>query len=257
MAEENLKPFVMVITFISLFSMVIGFLIASPVLLAGETINPGSMTHPSKFASLVGMQYIVWEPGSGYIITSANITDHWYDDDKELRFWQEGHSADWNERVRVWIIRDYKNYAPNDPYQFEAGSQYKDFIGLYRKTGWWTGHRDFVPFEEILTKHDPQSNTTTISVKLNEGFELFIHNDTDMPLPEALRSNSGYEIGLGRTLYNETAAANSALSIIGNILTFDMPGVHPIVNAMIAIPIWACVAYLVMVIALKFIPFLG
>jgi len=49
----------------------------------------------------------------------------------------------------------------------------------------------------------------------------------------------------------------SAWDLIGKLLFFQMPNIHPILNMLIAIPIWTCIAYLIYVLILKVIPFVG
>ncbi|MEM5867568.1 MAG: hypothetical protein QXG39_06580 [Candidatus Aenigmatarchaeota archaeon] len=49
----------------------------------------------------------------------------------------------------------------------------------------------------------------------------------------------------------------NAWNLIGSILFFQMPEVHPVLNAIIAIPIWIAIAYLIYILILKAIPFVG
>jgi hypothetical protein len=49
----------------------------------------------------------------------------------------------------------------------------------------------------------------------------------------------------------------NAWNIIGSILFFQMPNVHPALNALIAIPIWVMIAWLIYILILKAIPFVG
>ena len=67
---------------------------------------------------------------------------------------------------------------------------------------------------------------------------------------EALTIFFGVEFDQLQTTYN-------VWNLVAMILFFQMPNVHPAINALIAIPIWILVAYLVYVLILKAIPFVG
>lgn len=49
----------------------------------------------------------------------------------------------------------------------------------------------------------------------------------------------------------------NAWNLIGAILFFQMPDVHPAINAIIAIPLWVLIAWLIYILILKAIPFVG
>jgi hypothetical protein len=49
----------------------------------------------------------------------------------------------------------------------------------------------------------------------------------------------------------------NAWNLIGSILFFQMPNVHPLINAIIAIPVWIAIAWLIYILILKAIPFVG
>jgi len=49
----------------------------------------------------------------------------------------------------------------------------------------------------------------------------------------------------------------NAWNLISSILFFQMPKVHPFLNAIIAIPVWICIAWLIYILIVKIIPFVG
>jgi len=61
-------------------------------------------------------------------------------------------------------------------------------------------------------------------------------------------------IGLG---YEERPATISAWTLIAQLMLFQMPDVHPLINAFIAIPLWACVAIVAFILITRAIPLLG
>jgi len=66
----------------------------------------------------------------------------------------------------------------------------------------------------------------------------------------------GLHIMLGIN-FDQLNTAINAWNIVGMILLFQTPDVHPVLNAIIAIPLWLCIAYLAYVLILKAIPFVG
>jgi len=64
---------------------------------------------------------------------------------------------------------------------------------------------------------------------------------------EALAMVVSVEWEIEKTTYN-------AWDLIGMLLIFNMPDVHPLINALLKIPLWACIAYLCYVLIIKVIP---
>jgi len=68
---------------------------------------------------------------------------------------------------------------------------------------------------------------------------------------------------LGELYYLQTigvevqASTMNAWNIIGMLVFFQMPEIHPVLNALIAIPLWICIGYLIYVLVIKLIPFIG
>ena len=63
-----------------------------------------------------------------------------------------------------------------------------------------------------------------------------------------------FYLGMG---YNETIASYASWSLITRILFFQMPNVHPLINYMIAIPLWIMILFIIVTIVSRFIPFIG
>ena len=57
--------------------------------------------------------------------------------------------------------------------------------------------------------------------------------------------------------FDQVSTRFNAWNLIGGILFFQMPNVHPILNAIIAIPVWIMIAWLIYILILKAIPFVG
>lgn len=51
--------------------------------------------------------------------------------------------------------------------------------------------------------------------------------------------------------YDQTQTAYNVWEIIGLLLFFGLPNVHPVINAVISIPIWICIAYVTYILVLR------
>jgi len=54
-----------------------------------------------------------------------------------------------------------------------------------------------------------------------------------------------------------TGTSTTSYGLVARLLFFQMPEIHPVLNAIIALPIWTCIAYLVYRLILLAIPFVG
>ena len=57
--------------------------------------------------------------------------------------------------------------------------------------------------------------------------------------------------------FDQVGTSFNAFQLIGMLLFFQLPDINVYINALMAIPIWACVAYLVTIFILKVIPLIG
>jgi len=57
--------------------------------------------------------------------------------------------------------------------------------------------------------------------------------------------------------FDDVGTSYNAFALIGMLLFFQLPETHWIINAFIAIPLWATIAYLMYVLVIKVIPFIA
>ena len=57
--------------------------------------------------------------------------------------------------------------------------------------------------------------------------------------------------------FDQVNTSTNAWNVIQQLLFFQAPDVHPAINALIAIPIWAAIAITIYILILKAIPFVG
>lgn len=57
--------------------------------------------------------------------------------------------------------------------------------------------------------------------------------------------------------FDDVNTAFNVWNIISMLIFFKLPNVHPIINVILSIPLWACVAYIIMIFIFKVIPLIG
>ena len=70
--------------------------------------------------------------------------------------------------------------------------------------------------------------------------------------------NDSWDAGLGQVYHGVgfgTTATNNALELIVGLLFFRLPEVPVLINAFIAVPLWACIVYLIWYLIKEVIPF--
>jgi len=90
-----------------------------------------------------------------------------------------------------------------------------------------------------------------------ETLQIFVmdSNTTRNDIAQAFQEGE-VQIGIGMGI-EDLSTKLSTWGIVATLLTFQAPNIHPLVNALIAIPFWACIAVLTYILILKAIPFVG
>lgn len=86
---------------------------------------------------------------------------------------------------------------------------------------------------------------------------FFAYNDTLYSVPTEAWNNNNLHMLVGIDFDQQETGMN-AWNLIGMILFFQMPNVHPILNMLIAIPVWVCIAWLTfafIIAVVKSLPF--
>lgn len=168
---------------------------------------------------------------------------------------------EWSFGGYDWVMENY------NPYYIVVGK--KEYWWIFWIGTTWFEFRnkqginrgDELAPEELDADFDADSGSVkyscsspawqTIHFDIHFGF-----NTTKYNLPsDALDKNELYFLqGMGIESISTTI---SAWNLIGMLLFFQMPNIHPIINGLIAIPIWVCIGYLIYVLILKAIPFVG
>jgi len=85
---------------------------------------------------------------------------------------------------------------------------------------------------------------------------FFGYNETLYSSPTDAWDHHGLNILIGIN-FDQIATTMNAWALIGMILFFEMPDVHPMINFFIALPFWISFAYLIYRLILFAIPFVG
>jgi len=260
MGESIMRPLILIVTFISLFTIVVTAM--APIFYASD-VEKGRSSSPGDFAYIAGQEYELWYPEDGYAIGADNVTHNSYAphfDTNELVFWEDGGEDNTSgEAIKIWIMR---NNDGMHPYGYPLRDHYEDpnnwegFI-IYRHKGWWDEWYDEITFDELVLSHKENSNESRADFVLDVGYTLFVINATGVPLTDALDTDSDYKIGIGWTWYNSTMAAQSAFDVIIGIMTFNLPNVHWVITAILAIPIYTSIAFMMFIAIIRVIPFIG
>jgi len=122
-----------------------------------------------------------------------------------------------------------------------------------------TFYLDYLPFDELDSNYDSDMRVCPFTVKRSGETEFkvyFAFNTTKYSTPsEALEDNELHALFCAGI--DDANTKLNAWNLVGAILFFQMPDVHPAINALIAIPLWTLIAYIVYVLILKAIPFVG
>lgn len=81
--------------------------------------------------------------------------------------------------------------------------------------------------------------------------DLFFGFDSSLyDTPEDAHNHYDLQILIGVT-WDQIATTMSAWDVLALVLFFQLPGIHPLINAIIAIPIYLCIGYLAFILILR------
>lgn len=205
-------------------------------------------TMPSELASSSSVRVetpsSLWRTADLFLTNMTDTVNVTFAHDTWTAFGLSGISGD---VYYVW----YTN--PIDTFYFE-----------HRWGGWWIfSNRDslspsFVSEDEIIDAFDPTDNSSrfAFSCKHNDFEIVFYYNQTLYDnISQAVSVDALFAyVGVG---VEKVASSVSAWSVVSSILFFNAPNIHPALNAVIAIPLWAIIGIVVYTLFLKLLPFVG
>jgi len=243
---------VVTVTFLSVF-----FILAStmPYQLIPEPIQAKNIHVPQYFEAIEVQRFAEMK--------TINLTRTTYTEGFDLGGWHF-----------YWWHAYYNDFSPHNWIIFQHCDQWWVFKWNYRDGRWYDStkglnvdlygqiaydDKHYYINKEILDQYyDPDKKLSGFLVKWDDTqLEVyFAFNTTKYSKPsEAWDHDELYAlIGINFDQRNTTF---NAWNLIGALLFFKLPNVHPVINMLIAIPIWVMIAWLIYILILKAIPFVG
>lgn len=149
------------------------------------------------------------------------------------------------------LIRNATWPYERDTSDYWAFWQYYGWLGLERST-------EYVSYDEIENAWSSDGNHSEVVVELRYTMLVIFWVD-NFTAEETIRDrldNNLYNVSVGANATDELDSL-SAWTMIGKIMTFRMPGMNLVTNALIAIPIYTVLLYMAFAIIRSVIPLLG
>lgn len=226
----------------------------------------GNWYQPVGYGLIGGVDYAFLTPSDGYNVTVADTTDEW-DDDAITNLQYDGEALGVKD-VEVAVIKD--NYAdpPLLPITDEAKhrDKYEDFLLIHVGVPNAFDDYDSIDLNEFVDNRiigtNGTGNYSAITRILNSVGYTFVVT-IDGPADLFLYYLTGIfdfrlQVGIVAEEYNYTAVGeNSMWEILGQIMTASLPNTNWFVNVIIAVPFYACIGFMVIMLVSRFIPFIS
>ncbi len=252
----ELKGLILVISFLSCFFILVGFI-------------PASLFQSEQAQKMIDLD--IPEVYRAYEIVWLNYSEIEYINSSEANHaltnhWKEFNIGGWDVQLR-WIIdptfNEYRMMVWHETKWWifitdTHGMKWINQSGFIVSDPWEGDDNDHVCWVNKIVNCFDENGFAKFRVQCDHfGMDLILKYDTTKypNFFEAFKNNDFHAcFGIEPSELNTKL---SAWDLIGRLLFFQMPEVHPVINMLIAIPIWTCVAYLVYVLILKAIPFTG
>lgn len=249
-AEENLlKPIVFLFTFVGVAGLLLWSM--SDV----QQVAQGELSDESRYTLTLG-EYTAWNPADGWNVTWANATDLDPEDLSSVDFEFTNEA----ETDSVWLgcVRNNSLY-PGTTW----ASEHYDMITVTDWTVYFfipTAIRETVPYSAIETAHNTaewrDTNQSEVFVTLGDyNFSLVITTPgLAADFATDLWDNNDFNIVLSEVIVTDYAAENDWWSFIFQLLFLQLPEVHWFVNALMAIPFWIAIGFVVITFVGRMLP---
>ena len=224
------------------------FWMVTPIVQTGSMMND-----PSMDWSEIGIYgYAKYDPDP-FEVSNASVTDTRSSDNYAVEFTS---TTPHRHDIRMWVIRDNFWYVP------ELGTmstRYNDYIALQMDLESispmlpHTTKNAAISFETIIEKADFEDNSSQVDITLNADYSLFFDTGPGMWFSDGLWMNE-FNMSIGWSLNLSAEASGSPWGLVGQILTFSIPNVSPMVNLLIGIPIYMTLGFLVVAVISRFFP---
>lgn len=245
MADELFPKLILIATFLGITTLL--FWAMTPIVQTGAMVND-----PSMDWSLVGIsEYAFYDPDP-FEVSNASVTDT-----RSRSNYAEEFTSTIPHRhdIRMWVIRDNFWYSAASVNKW---TRYSDYLGFqmnleHLPTLPYTSKTVAVSFDTIIEKANYEDNTSEIDITLNAAYVLFINTGPGMVISDGLWMNE-FNISIGWSVNLSAAASTSPWALVGQIMTFSLPDVHPYVSYIIGVPFDLMIGFLIVAIITRFIP---
>jgi hypothetical protein len=252
-------------TLLPLFVMAASVLVAIIVLSGaiGSMLARNTPTAYWEYAEgyelIGGVQYSYIAPTKGYNVTEANHTNDVEDDDASQKLQFTYGSWDYFT-IRLIHNVDKMKVAEN----FEEMTKYRDFVAIHVKASQSsTSTADkwrAISYDKILSNTIMGNTSFGYLTIFKTNFTIILTtNGTNEGEHHNLVWAGQYNIRVAvNTDIAGSAEMNASMwTILGQILTLQLPDVSPTVNLLLAVPIWAAMGFMVFTIFSRVIPFIS
>jgi len=241
MASGEIKVFITVITFLGSFALLVSMI-------------PGQFAVQSKTYRQVSVPEYFEAIDIQCFAETKNLTVPAYDE-----FGLDCSVGGWELKIYPY----YSDLANIHELQLKHVDRWWIFVvGEHHLT--WRRKTDGINLgiqldkDELLNAYDADKGLAefTVSCEHLTAYVAFAYNTTKYEnIVEAWANSELWMlIAIG---FDQVNTSTNAWNVIGKLLFFQSPDVHPAINALIAIPIWAAVAITIYILILKAIPFVG
>jgi hypothetical protein len=232
--NDMLSPVIFLATFIGIAALLIGYC-QSFYATTGES---GDWAYETGYDTIGGITYVLLAPEDGYDMEIQTIFTDW-DSGNPLNMVFTGD----DETIESALVRNDYADASEDGFVFKMSY------------GWWSVKSTHLSLQEIYDGQMSTSNLSVCDIALGaRSYSVFCEVNANYTLFQYMVSLNQYNISVGFNL-EDKLTSNSMWTILGQMLTADLPDTHPIINIIIAIPIWTAIGILAFYAIRSVLPF--
>lgn len=256
-AQERMAgTFIMAASFLIVIIVLTGTM--KMMLLAAE----GAFDSAESWETIGGIDYELIIPTQGYNITANNITQDPFDDAKKLDYEPDG----W-EYLTIRIVRNSSYERPwwavddwivaRNTNKWKQASLYSDFLLIHGKVD---SHQKWLALPlSSLTDGERIADNKSIAYfsMLKANFTIIAQTaGTESDHSQMIDANN-YNLKIAVNSLWLSLASGSLFTILGQIMTMQLPNTDAVTSWLLAVPFWAAMGFMVFTLISRMIPFIG
>lgn len=228
------------------------------------SVDPGDFQQLQGYSVIGGRQYVAWEPVEGYNVTMANTTHSFQaavashgsvPANKTLVFT----SAEDDNDIIWGMVRGNEYYGSS--WLEYPGPQkhtlFLDYFWIYQDQGWGDRPLRVISYDTIIEHQVGVLNESLVEFGLSgHKYALWVRTPGNGAAHSTYIENNVFNVALVYPVIDEDAKV-SMWTILGQILTLQLPDTHWFVQIIMAIPLWASIGFMAFLIIRSVIPLLG